>query len=853
LRTQRSDPFLEIGTQVRFRPGSDPAGIYRLKNEFRALADVSHTHLVRLHELFAADGLWYFSMDLVDGLPFDAWVRPGRALDERRLRAALPQLLDGILAIHQAGKLHRDLKPSNVLVTPDGRVVVLDFGLASDLAASSVGPTLLEDRYDGTPAYMAPEQAAGEAASAASDFYALGVMLFKALTGELPFTGRSFEILKMKQARAAPPVTEENPHAPEDLVAVCAALLKTTPNERPSGDSLSQSFGRAMQLGAASMRDWNAPRGLVGRETDLLALRAAYAASCDGDKPVVVLLSGESGIGKSALIESFLRELRESSGCSVLSGRCYERENVPFNAFDPVIDELSRHLAKLSSAERAAVIPPAVHALRRLFPVLGRSEAVAEAKGGSVPDAFELRRQGFSELGEIFGRLRDRQPLVIAIDDLQWGDQDSATLLLHLLRQPDAARMLVIVAHRSEGMPDNPVLAMLYEAADGDPRFDARPLALAPLATEAAALLVGVELGDAAPALLREAGGNPFLLHELAGAASVSNRTSLGEILRARVLALPDGERALLEVLSVAARPLSLQLAAAAPHAALPARAAFDALRSAHLARSSVQPGSIECYHDRVRESVAAGLSADTRRSYHSALAQQLVQSPDADPEQLAEHFEQAGEPLRAAEYAASAANHAADGFAFAQAARLYDKALSLGSFSEAETQRLRVALADALAHGGGGRLAAEAYLRAAQGTRDLGALELESSAAALYVGSGAVARGRELTRDILSSLGLRAPGSPVSAIATLVLERAWMRLRGSHDFVRHVRRVDPEQERRLEALQRAVTALAQVDMLSVGHWFAFRLRSSLRYAAGLDATRPSTNCLSVRRSESSS
>ncbi|HKO92780.1 MAG TPA: serine/threonine-protein kinase, partial [Polyangiaceae bacterium] len=161
----------------------DAAGVYRLKNEFRALSDVIHPNLVQLYELFAENDAWFFSMELIDGERFDRWVRPDGAVHEQRLRRALPQLVAGVAAIHTAAKLHRDLKPSNVLVTPEGRVVVLDFGLSVDPELGGVGHTLADASISGTPAYMAPEQAAGKTASAASDYYAIGVMLFEALTG----------------------------------------------------------------------------------------------------------------------------------------------------------------------------------------------------------------------------------------------------------------------------------------------------------------------------------------------------------------------------------------------------------------------------------------------------------------------------------------------------------------------------------------------------------------------------------------------------------------------------------------------------------------------------------------------
>jgi hypothetical protein len=788
--------------------------VYRLKNEFRALSDVSHPNLVRLHELFADEGQWFFSMDLVDGVRFDTWVRPDGALDETRLRAVLPELLSAVTAIHDAGKLHRDLKPSNVLVTQEGRVVVLDFGLAVDPELGGVGQTVADDNVSGTPAYMAPEQAAGKAATAASDFYAIGVMLFEALTGKLPFDGRAGEMLAQKQMREAPSAAEHEPNAPEDLVATCAALLALHPAARPGGAALSARFDLKHELtGTAVTRSSRAPLAtteLVGREAELSALRDAYRAAREQDKPVIVLMSGESGIGKSALLERFLGELRDEGRAVVLTGRCYERESVPFKGFDALIDELSRYLRRLGEAARD-LLPREAHALRRLFPVLGRIDAIAQAPERAVGDAFELRRRGFLALGELFGRIRDRQPLVLAIDDLQWSDLDATTLFLHLVRQADAPRVLLIASHRSEGMQQSPVLTPIYETLEVDIRLDVRRLGVGPLQPGAAALLVPGARQDR-QALLREAGGNPFLLRELSRADQKTAGQSLAEILRARVAGLPRAERMLLEVLAVAARPLALELTADAAGILDHAREAFDGLRSAHLARSSVQPGSLECYHDRVREAVAAGLSETMTRRYHAALAHALAQAPDADPEHLAEHFEQAGEAELAAEHAARAAERAMRAFAFDQAARLYDKALRLGSFDHDRAHRLQVALGDALARGGHGPEAAETYLRSCKGASDSEVQKLKRKATEQYLYSGRLARGRELLAETLQPFGLRMPSSPAAAAATLTLERARLRLRGLELATSEP---NPARDVQLMPLFRVVSALSGRDILS--------------------------------------
>src|SRR5262249_35029400 len=178
--------------------------LMRFKNEFRALSDLHHTNLVSLGELIQDEGLWFFTMELVDGDDFLAHVRPHGKHDESRLRATLGQLADGLGALHRAGKVHRDIKPSNVRVTRDGRVVLLDLGLVTD-AAIEGGARTSSDQVVGTATYMAPEQAQSKPVTAAADWYAVGVVLYEALTGELPFSGSPLEVLMRKQSELPKP------------------------------------------------------------------------------------------------------------------------------------------------------------------------------------------------------------------------------------------------------------------------------------------------------------------------------------------------------------------------------------------------------------------------------------------------------------------------------------------------------------------------------------------------------------------------------------------------------------------------------------------------------------------------
>ena len=222
---------------IKFLKHVDGDTLYRFKNEFRALADLVHPNLVSLHELLSLGDEWYFTMDLIDGVPFDQFLGvtpvdseetptlatmtsssgtapevsgqplarprvPMRQEGLERLWPTLEQLTQGVGALHRAGKLHRDIKPSNVLVTPGGRVVLCDFGLVAQVPGA--GDPTVEYSRAGTPAYMSPEQAAGQPLSEATDWYSVGVMLYQVLTGRLPFAGDA-ATMRLRRTRAEPP------------------------------------------------------------------------------------------------------------------------------------------------------------------------------------------------------------------------------------------------------------------------------------------------------------------------------------------------------------------------------------------------------------------------------------------------------------------------------------------------------------------------------------------------------------------------------------------------------------------------------------------------------------------------
>ncbi len=180
---------LALGQPValKFLPAhlaADPDRLARFRQEVAAARRVSHSHVCRVYDIGEADGQPFLSMEYIDGEDLASLLRRIGRLPEDKATAIARELCQGLAAVHEQGLLHRDLKPHNVMLDGRGRVRLTDFGLAA--AAEEVGATQLRS---GTPAYMAPEQLAGQGVTARSDLFALGLVLYELYTGKKPFKG----------------------------------------------------------------------------------------------------------------------------------------------------------------------------------------------------------------------------------------------------------------------------------------------------------------------------------------------------------------------------------------------------------------------------------------------------------------------------------------------------------------------------------------------------------------------------------------------------------------------------------------------------------------------------------------
>jgi hypothetical protein len=938
---------------------AEASTLYRFKKEFRALTDVSHPNLVKIHELVLSDEQCFYTMEFVDGVDFLRYVCPAQtpspdnplsdtmetyvslestdltgaaaltgaatdpgshpatsgahplsdttggpgasatktepaeletpdqdwpsstevvvrrsdaqgtpaangaagseghdddgtaatapAFHEVRLRAALRQLAEALNVLHASGRLHRDIKPSNVLVARRGRVVLLDFGLSTELEGHDAHHSTTDGHIVGTVAYMAPEQAAGDPVSPASDWYSVGVMLYRALTGRLPFAGRSLDVMMKKRVSDPPPPRELNPNVPGDLDALCVDLMRREPSDRPTGEEVVRRLGGI----TASSANGTAARShvFVGRDRQLAQLVETFNAVSRG-RTSAVFVHGRSGAGKSTLLQRFLEGLAERGEAVILGGRCYEQESVAFKAIDTLIDSLTRHLRRLHRHESEGLMPRDVTALARVFPVLRRVDAVAEApnRSAEIHDPQELRRRAFGALRELLARIGDRKPLVLAIDDLQWGDVDSAALLCELLQPPDPPLLLLVCAYRSEYATHSPCLRMLLDPeVSGLPAASRDEVVVDALSQQEARELALRLIGHSdqlaeyqASMIARESRGSPYFVYELvehlsAGGeledrSSIRGSISLDDVLWARIERLAEGPRALLEVLAVAGRPLGQADTIRAAGLGPEGFAALAALRSNHLIRGtgSGAMDDVETYHDRIRETIVNRLEPERLKHRHERLAVALEGSGRGDAQTLAAHFDSAGRPEKAGEYYIRAARAASQALAFDHAARLFRRAVELRR-GTAEEHALRRELARALADAGRSPEAASEYATACEAAAPGEIQELRRALAFQLLMSGRIDEGMAVYRELLAHLGIRMAATPRQLLREMIVTRLILSIRGLNFRERRAEQIPPDVLERLDTAQAVALGMSVVDWIRGSSFQSRSLLMALR------------------------
>lgn len=224
---------------------TDQEALERLKREVSMARKVTHSNVIRIHDLSEVNGLHYVSMEYFGGTNLKDHLRRSGPLSLLNAYQILTQIFDGLEAAHSQGVVHRDLKAQNIMINPAGHIKIIDFGLARSVHMEGMTATGL---IMGTPEYMAPEQVAGKHVDERADIYALGIILFEMLTGRVPFTGDSPIAVGFQQLKDPPPLPSSiNPQIPEAVERIILKALEKDPIHRyRTVDDLRKDFEAAL-------------------------------------------------------------------------------------------------------------------------------------------------------------------------------------------------------------------------------------------------------------------------------------------------------------------------------------------------------------------------------------------------------------------------------------------------------------------------------------------------------------------------------------------------------------------------------------------------------------------------------
>jgi len=443
LKTFRSDREITAERQLRFR------------EEFRVMASLRHPNTVEVYDCGFIDGQTeYLAMAYVPGRELSELIA-GRPLAFETIYELGLQLLLALEFIHSRLYVHRDIKPDNLRIQPDGTLKVMDFGLMEWVGSHNLG------RVTGTVAYMAPEVILGGALDTASDLYSAGCVLFEMACQRPPFLGSIHEVFRAHIDQRPPSLRSSRADTPPGFEAIVHRLLAKNVNERYASaaevvDELARLAGvRRVRQDLRRNESYLISDAMVGRRQEISALEDALA-DVEGGCGRSVFVVGPAGVGKSRLVGEILTRTK-IRGMQVLHGQC----KPGLSPYAPLLAAL-RPLLSLDSEDRLAE-----H--RQLL--VDIELAAERVRAGHEADVTALR-------DGIHAWLRaatESNPVVLALDDLQWCDRPSIELLNHFIRSSGDARLLFVATIRGEeaGL-DSPVWITVQDGQTT--RLDLGPL-----------------------------------------------------------------------------------------------------------------------------------------------------------------------------------------------------------------------------------------------------------------------------------------------------------------------------------------------------------------------------------------
>lgn len=636
----------------------------RAEREARAIGRVVSPRIVALYRIHPPGEIraWMFEMEYVEGTTLAAILGASSRLPVPRALRLASQIVAGLGDAHAAGVVHGDVKPGNILVAAGDDVKLVDFGLSRILGEISQSGTA--DRGpQGTPLFMAPEVMGGERPSPASDVWSFGVILYRMLTGRMPFPAVSIHaLLDAVQFGAPDPL---DPEIPADLSGLCLACLETSADARPPScvaiAPLLSRGGDAARPGLAAGAI--APTGIFGRDRELRDLADAASDAAEG-RGAAILVTGPIGIGKSSL----LRAARHGADLRWIETRVTPLEGL-----------LRPLLASVRAVISTAGEPEAE-------PSLFRSAAgiVRKLLDESTSLRLESRSETLWALEEVLAGLAAEGGAAIAVDDAQNAAEEDLRLLRHLAASlPPKGLLLLVACHGRDA--EEPRAAAVLSALDAV----ARRIELGPLSKEDVYRLATLRSGAErlAPEVLDRvhavSRGNPLFVAEIVGdllrtrAAAVRDGVlepgpawhaealpaRLRDFVLSRIARIGSADRSRLEIAAIAGVEFDGESVAAVSGEQL--LGVLRDLQRIYREHGIIEPTArgfrfVSAVH---REAIYGDIAPEFRTCLHRRFAEQLEARAAAHavpPEELAHHWARAGERERARPWLRDAAIAAA-------------------------------------------------------------------------------------------------------------------------------------------------------------------------------------------------
>lgn len=481
-----------------------PASVERLVHEFDLRDELDSAWALRPLKLDRDRDRTALLLEDPGGEPLARQL--GTPMDIRTFLQVATGITSALGQVHHRGLIHKNIKPANIVVgSEDGNVRLTGFGIASRLSRERQAPEPPET-IAGTLAYMAPEQTGrmNRSIDARSDLYAMGVTLYQMLTGVLPFTAADpMEWVHCHIAKRPVPPKERLAYVPGPISAIIAKLLSKTPEERyQTAAGVESDLQRCLieweerrriddfTLGTKDMPSrLLIPERLYGRDREIAALVGCFDRIISSGAPELVLVSGYSGIGKSALVNELHKVLVPTRGLFASGKFDQYKRDIPYATLVQAFQSLVRHLLSKNDAELTAwrqalleALSPNASLMIDLIPelrlIIGDQPRAADLPAQQSQSRFHMVFQRFIA---VFAR--PEHPLALFLDDLQWLDAATLDLLEDLLTRPGLQNLMLIGAYRdNEVSAAHPLMRTLETIRSRNVRVS--EIALAPLARE---------------------------------------------------------------------------------------------------------------------------------------------------------------------------------------------------------------------------------------------------------------------------------------------------------------------------------------------------------------------------------